>query len=119
MNFYILTSKKKKLYFFCFIFLLFSFAIYSFFWFLDEQYTEKGGFTLHKFSKARHYDKLNEKNNFDIVLLGSSKAQNHLSSSVFKKRGLKLYNFGVPATGMEDLPYFINKIIRHKKSLNL
>jgi len=114
VNFYILTSKKIILTFILFSMLSLSTITYLIFDFADKIYTDDGYFTLHKFSKSKHFSKQNNKNNFDIVSIGSSKAQNHLTSKVFKKNGYSLYTFGVPATSLMDLPYMVNKIIKAK-----
>ncbi|WP_348811764.1 hypothetical protein [Flavobacterium maritimum] len=43
-----------------------------------------------------------EKKNFDVIFLGSSRANNHFVTSVFEKAGLKTFNYGVSGSHLYE-----------------
>ena len=55
-----------------------------------------------------------DNNDLDIVIIGASKTQNHISSNIFRNNKVNLYNYGVPAISTSDYPYMINEAIKNK-----
>lgn len=43
----------------------------------------------------------------EIVMVGSSRMQNHVNTSTFSTRGHQTFNFGVPGRFMADYPYMV------------
>ena len=112
MNFYTLTFKNKILLSFLLIFLSLIVLDISLY-FIAKSKTTKISFINNKFSKTRHFQ-LNKTDNKDIIFIGSSKTYYHISTNIFKKNRINIYNFGIEGAKYEDFPSLL-KYIKSKK----
>lgn len=79
---------------------------------LDDYMAQKGYFILHKISKAAHMREYTKQHQNDIIFIGYSKVQNHISTAIFEEENLSIYTYGIPAISFSDYPYMINKAIK-------
>jgi hypothetical protein len=57
-----------------------------------------------------------ENKNFDVIFLGSSRANNHFVPSVFEKKGLKTYNYGMSGSHLYETALLFELMLeRHYK----
>ena len=62
-----------------------------------------------KESKSRHMlNKFNFKN-YEKIFIGSSKTQYHISSNIFNKKNVNVYNYGISGSFFYDFPYMVEK----------
>ncbi|XOB61297.1 hypothetical protein ACMC56_11870 [Campylobacterota bacterium DY0563] len=64
--------------------------------------------------KSIHMDKFVENKDLDIIFIGSSRTQNQLSSNLFEKNGISVYNYGVPGMKISDFPFAVYKAVEKK-----
>jgi hypothetical protein len=109
VSFYILTFKKKLLISFLLIFSIF-FVLDLSLYLLVKAKTTKTSFIDDKFSKIDHFKFRDSK---DIIFLGSSTTFYGISTNVFNKEGVDIYNFGISGIQFVDypalVPYINNK----------
>lgn len=108
MNSYILTFKKKIFITFILIFvyvIIFNTILLSF----VEMKTTNSTYINNKFSKIKHFN-LNNETSKDIIFIGSSKTFYHISTNIFKKNNINIYNLGIPGGELEDYPFLVRKI---------
>jgi len=61
-----------------------------------------------------------KKNTVEYIFIGTSKTQNHISSSLLKQKGLNTYTYGVPGVLLSDYSYMVYKTIQlHPKGIIL
>lgn len=84
----------------------------SLFFELDKYMANKGYFILHKISKASHMLEYTKNHQNDIIFIGHSKAQNHISTAIFKQHNINIYTYGVSAVSFSDYPYMVAKAIK-------
>ena len=112
VNFYTLTFKKKILV--AFILILFNLVMIDIaLYFIAQFKSTKTTFINDKFSKIRHFE-LNNPKNKDIIFIGSSRTFYQISTSIFKNRGMDVYNFGISGAQYEDYPTIIEPINKVK-----
>lgn len=58
------------------------------------------------------YNSKNE--NYDVIILGSSRANNHFVSQMFEDRGLKTFNFGMSGGHLFEADLLLKLMIEHK-----
>src|SRR6187402_2915308 len=64
------------------------------------------------------YNSKNE--NFDVVILGSSRANNHFVSQMFEDKGLKTFNYGMSGGHLFEADLMLKLMIeRHYKIKNV
>lgn len=110
MNFYISNSNRFKIIFSFVIFLLLSFF---FSLYLSNVFHSKGNkrfWKENKISKSLHFKKNNLKK-FDYIFIGSSRTLYHISTNIFKKNKINIYNYGLSYLGLYDYPYIVNRAI--------
>jgi len=115
VNFYILTFKRKIV--LSFILILINLIIFDISLdFIANLKTTKTTFINNKFSKIRHLQ-LNNPHNKDIIFMGSSKTLYHVSTNIFRKNNINIYNLGISGAQFEDYPAFMPylKTIKPKK----
>ena len=74
----------------------------------------KNSFIVEKFSKAKHMHLNFKDNKIDFVFIGTSVINYNISTNIFKKSGLDIYNYGVDAHKVTDFPYMIKETIKEK-----
>ncbi|QPH96450.1 hypothetical protein CVT08_03920 [Campylobacter concisus] len=79
------------------------------YFFLNNGVTSKVKFDDNKISKAEHF-KLNSEKQKDIVFVGSSRTLHHISTNIFSKNNISIYNFGVSGNFIRDYPFISNVI---------
>jgi hypothetical protein len=52
-----------------------------------------------------------QEKNFDVIFMGSSRANNHFISSIFEKQGLKTYNYGVSGSHLYETALMLELMI--------
>lgn len=62
-----------------------------------------------KESKSRHMLYNYKFKNYDMIFIGSSKTQYHISKSIFKEQDINIYNYGVSGHFFYDYPYMVEK----------
>lgn len=82
------------------------------FFFLEFLYT-------YAYSKATQRNKIQnvingESQKLDVVILGSSRANNHFVSSEFKKKGLRVFNYGMSGSRLEESALLLQLMIEKK-----
>jgi hypothetical protein len=75
-------------------------------YFVAKMKSTKTTFINDKFSKISHF-KLNNSKNKDIIFIGSSRTFYQISTNVFKKNGLDIYNFGISGAQFDGYPTLI------------
>lgn len=115
MNSYTLTSKKiKQNIFLTFMLVMVGFIFVDLCLYLySDLKTTKTTFIEEKSSKIKHFN-LNYEENRDYVFIGSSRTIYHVSTEIFKKNSLNIYNFGVSGNFLLDYPSFIKEAIKQK-----
>lgn len=115
MNSYTLTSKKiKRNIFLTFILVIISFIFIDLCLYLySDLKTTKTTFIEEKSSKIKHFN-LNYEENRDYVFIGSSRTIYHVSTEIFKKNNLNIYNFGVSGNFLTDYPAYIVEAVKQK-----
>ncbi len=111
MNFYTTISNKSAIKLFVFSNIIFLTSTLFLMFQLDEYIAKKGYFILHKISKATHMKEYTKKYPTDVIFIGHSKAQNHISTAFFREQNISIYTYGVSAVSFSDYPYMIKKAI--------
>lgn len=57
------------------------------------------------------------KTNFDVLILGSSRANNHIVTSVFTKNHIKAFNYGMSGSSLEESALLLELMIEKKWEL--
>ena len=58
---------------------------------------------------------INSKNkSFDVVFLGSSRAQNHMVAKLFNDKGIKAYNFGMSGSKLDETALLLKLMLERK-----
>jgi hypothetical protein len=103
-----------------FIFLIFKifFIILVLLALLDFTYSKV---YLNSFNRGKIDYVYNSKNeNYDVIILGSSRANNHFVSQMFEDRGLKTFNFGMSGGHLFEADLLLKLMIeRHYKIKNV
>lgn len=55
---------------------------------------------------------------FDVVFLGSSRANNHFDTAIFEGNGLKVYNFGMSGAQLEENLLLLKLLIANKTKIH-
>lgn len=55
-----------------------------------------------------------DKNNFDVVVLGSSRANNHIVTSEFSKKNIQAFNYGMSGSSLEESALLLQLMIEKK-----
>lgn len=108
MNFYTLTFKRKILLSFLLIFLIIALVDIVLIVVVDRK-TTKNFFIDERSSKIKHF-KYNDSKKYDIIFVGSSKTFYHISTNIFLKNGISVYNYGVSGAQFEGYPAIISEI---------
>lgn len=112
MNFYIFNSKKPYQMYLLIIFISYCiFTLLSNFllqYYVDKK-TTKNFFIEEKRSKIKHLYLQDEKIQ-DYIFIGSSRTLFHISTNIFKKHNLNIYNLGISGTGIAHYVYMVNRI---------
>ena len=85
---------------------------------LEFTYTSvynNSNFSRNKFQLALK----NPESNYDLVVLGSSRANNHIVTNQIKKKGLTTYNFGRSGASLEDSFVLLKLLIHSSKVKNV
>ena len=80
--------------------------------FLDYSYT-----LIYKQSNSRgKIDKVynSEPTTYDVVILGSSRANNHFVAPLFKKQGLKVFNYGMSGSHLFEADLLLKILLERK-----
>jgi len=78
---------------------------------LDFVYTQV---YLHS-SKGKIEAVINGKpNNYDVVIMGTSRANNHFVPALFEKNGLKTFNYGMSGSHLFETSLLLQLMIEHK-----
>ncbi len=56
----------------------------------------------------------NAPKNYDVVILGSSRANNHFVSSIFQKKGLHVFNYGMSGSRLEESALLLQLLLYKK-----
>jgi hypothetical protein len=64
-----------------------------------------------KESKSRHMLNSYKFHDYEKIFIGTSKTLYHVSTDVFKKKKLNIYNYGVSGVNFYDYPYMVKKSI--------
>ena len=70
-----------------------------------------GYFYEDKYFRAIHMKNTLENKKTDIIFIGSSRTQSHISTYLFKQHGCEVYTYGRPAMKLSDFPFAIQKSI--------
>ncbi|MBJ2126419.1 hypothetical protein JC605_19080 [Flavobacterium sp. IB48] len=54
---------------------------------------------------------------YDVVILGSSRANNHFVTQMFEERGLKTYNFGMPGSKLFESDLVLKLLLEKKNKI--
>ena len=73
-----------------------------------------GYFYEDKYFRAIHMKNALENKNIDIIVIGSSRTQSHISTYLFKQHGYEVYTYGRPGMKMSDFPFPVQKSIDMK-----
>lgn len=108
-------NKQYKLYTFIILLTLPLLIIFYIFLYFFLYYSSDKFFIEDKVAKSIHlkYHANQEKKNFDYVFIGSSKTQNHISTNLFQKYGLRVYNYGRPNMYLIDFPFAVNQALQY------
>lgn len=102
--------------FFCFhiikILILLILSLYA----LDYIYTEI--YSQAKYRNKIQYALNNNPEVYDVIFLGSSRANNHFVTSEFEKKGLKSFNFGISGSSLEESLLLLEILIEKKNRIN-
>ena len=112
VNFYILTFKKKIILFFLLVLVFLSIVNISLV-FISKLRTTETNFINEKFSKIQHFN-LNKTENLDLVFVGSSKTFYHISSNLFEKNNISVFNLGIGKMLYPDYPSVLSNILIKK-----
>lgn len=55
-----------------------------------------------------------QEKNFDVIFMGSSRANNHFIPSIFEKQGLKTYNYGVSGSHLYETALMLELMLERK-----
>jgi len=69
--------------------------------------------------QSRNRNKIDQVNNlknikYDVIILGSSRANNHFVSEMFQKKGLKTYNYGMSGSSIFETSLMLKLMIKNK-----
>lgn len=79
-----------------------------------EKYLAEGRWLEEKISKGRLLKK--RKISPRAIFIGSSQAQNHISTKIFAESGISIFNYGLPGKQLEDYGYVVDKAIESEAS---
>src|SRR4030095_4596439 len=77
------------------------------------------------FSQSNHRNKveyvINSKNrNYDVVIMGTSRANNHFVASMFEEKGLKAFNYGMSGSHLFETSLMLKMMVaRNYKIKNI
>ncbi len=63
-----------------------------------------------KISKSYHFEK-NQLYNLDYAFIGTSRTLYHISTKIFNKKFMRIYNFGIPFFTLYEHPLYVDKAI--------
>lgn len=87
---------------------------------LDVWFAKQGWFIEHKIAKAEHMAAYVEQTGNDVIFIGHSRIQNHISTAYFKQRGVDIYTYGIPSLTLSDFPYMVERALEtHPKAIVL
>ncbi|MFA7091044.1 MAG: hypothetical protein WC149_04230 [Arcobacteraceae bacterium] len=112
MNFYILTFKRKiflSLFLVLLGFILLDIALHI----QANRMTTKNSYIIGDKNSQSNFFELNKFYNKDIIFVGSSRTYYHISTNIFKKNDIDIFNFGMSGNQFEDYPDAINTIIKY------
>lgn len=120
MNFYISNSKLKENIKLTFLSALVLFlGMHSMLNYLVSIKTTKSSFVTNIHSKTKHMQ-LNSSSDIDIIFVGNSRTFFHISTKVFKKNSLNIYNYGVSDRTIYNYTYMVEQAIKqHPKTIVL
>ncbi len=83
--------------------------------FISYQFLFPEGFFFEdKYFRSLHMQNALKDKDVDIIFIGSSHTQSHISSKIFKDSGYEVYTYGRPAMELSDFPLAVKKSIEIK-----